>query len=147
MKILHLITNLNVRGADGVLCRLITAYKDNTHHLITLMEPGFHADRMIAAGVFVDTLRMPRGRVTLKGLKTLYRFIRTLDPDLVQTWMFHANLIGGVVARLAGKRAVVWGIRSSSHHPTRTSRSTRLVKRMPSSRTAWSSFASMKASL
>src|SRR5690606_761724 len=62
----------------------------------------------------VECLHMPQGRITLSGVILLYRRMKAIEPDVVQTWMYHADLIGGLVARFAGCRAVVWGIRQSN---------------------------------
>ena len=43
--------------------------------------------------------------------------------------MYHADLLGGVAARIAGARAVVWGIRNTDLDPGRVSRRTRLAAR------------------
>ena len=59
----------------------------------------------------------------------LRRLIAQTKPQAVQTWMYHADLIGGVAARLAGVRAIAWGIRNSGAHLERSSRSARMVLR------------------
>lgn len=110
MKILHIITGLNNGGAEAVLYRLTTADKENTHQVISMMDGGIYEKLLTRAGVPVHTLEMPRGWITFKGIIKLYQLIRFIRPDVVQTWMYHANLIGGVVARLVGIRALVWGI-------------------------------------
>jgi glycosyltransferase involved in cell wall biosynthesis len=42
----------------------------------------------------------------------LVRLIRARKPQLIQTWMYHSDLAGGIAARFAGSPPVVWGI----HH-------------------------------
>lgn len=83
-----------------------------------------------ASGVTVEYLNMPRGRVTLKALRELWRFLHQYRPDVVQTWMYHADLIGGVMSRLAGVRSIFWGVRNSNLDPNTSSSTTRMVARV-----------------
>ena len=57
---------------------------------------------------------MSRGRLELRGLKKMKRLITDEKPDVVQTWMYHSDLIGGLIARMAGVKAISWGIHNSN---------------------------------
>jgi len=76
-------------------------------------------------GVRVHTLGMPGGSLTTGGLRHLWRLVRATDADVVQTWMYHADLVGGGFARMAGARAIVWGL----HNTYLDQRKTRLMVR------------------
>ncbi|ASC68827.1 glycosyl transferase [Achromobacter denitrificans] len=130
MRVLHVITGLGQGGAESVLFRLATYPEAGVEHtVISLTDEGIYGERLRAAGVAVRALGMKRGRVTLGGFMELRRLIADARPDAVQTWMYHADLIGGLAARLAGVRAIAWGIRNSGEHLERSSRSARLVLR------------------
>ena len=60
----------------------------------------------------MHSLNFPNGRVKILGLYKLYKLIKKIKPNVVQTWMIHADLIGGIVARFAGIKNIVWGV----HH-------------------------------
>lgn len=113
LKILHIITGLGDGGAEAVLFRLCTYDIKNKHTVISIMNEGKYGTLLREAGINVFCLEMPKGRLNLKGLLRLFRLIRNLHPDVVQTWMYHANLIGGIVARLSGIRSICWGIHHS----------------------------------
>ncbi|OWT63267.1 glycosyl transferase [Achromobacter insolitus] len=130
MRVLHIITGLGQGGAESVLFRLATYPEANVEHVVvSLTDEGIYGERLRAAGVAVHVLGMKRGRVSLGGFLALRALVAAERPDAVQTWMYHADLIGGLAARLAGVRAIAWGIRNSGEHLERSSRSARIVLR------------------
>jgi len=130
MNINHIITGLNDGGAEAVLYRLCVHDKKHHHIVISMMDEGKYGSLLQAAGVTVHCLNMPRGRVTVSGMVQLYRLLRSIRPDVVQTWMYHADLIGGVVARLAGVKRVFWGIHHSNLESGKVKNVTRLIARI-----------------
>lgn len=110
-SVLHVITGLRAGGAEAALFRLCTGDRKCRHHVISLMDDGFYGSLLAERGVSITSLNMPRGRVTLRGVWKLWRTVRAIQPDVIQTWMYHADLVGGLIARFAGCRNIVWGIR------------------------------------
>jgi glycosyltransferase involved in cell wall biosynthesis len=138
MKILHIITGLTEGGAEEALFRLAAASNVEVEHsVISLTDEGIYGARLRELGVVVHELGFPRGGVTLGGLRRLWRTIRETKPDAVQTWMYHADLTGGLIARLAGVRSVVWGIRNSYSSPASLSRSARLAAYLCARLSGW----------
>lgn len=88
-------------------------------------------------GVPVTGLDMPRGRPTWSGLRQLYLHLKRGQPEVVQTWMYHANLIGGVVAWLAGIDRIFWNIRSSTLELGRDKRTTIYTSQLCAWLSAW----------
>lgn len=127
MQVLHIITDFNDGGAQAVLYRFINADPKNNHQVISLMNIGWYGNRLIALGIPVYSLNMPGSKLTISGLTKLYRLIRQINPDAIQTWMYHSDLIGSVIARLAGKKIVVWGIHNTNLDPAKTPLTTRLT--------------------
>ena len=136
-KILHIIAGLGDGGAEAVLYRLCINESDFQHHVVSLMGVGKYGPMLLGAGVSVSCLNMPRGGLKIVGLWRLWRLIEQEKPDVVQTWMYHADLIGGLVARLAGIRSIAWGIRHANLDPAHNSRSTLLVARMCARLSGW----------
>lgn len=93
--------------------------------LIDIIEP--FATKIRALGIPVDTLGMRRGLPNPLHVVRLARWLRADPPDVLQTWMYHSDLIGGLAARLVGGIPVIWGIRHSDHSPEHSKRLTLLT--------------------
>jgi glycosyltransferase involved in cell wall biosynthesis len=126
LHVVHIISGLLHGGAETVLRRLVTAPGTSMRHtVISMGGEGVIGPVLREEGVEVLTLEMQGVWGALRGLWRLFRILRERRPDAVQTWMYHADLLGGLVARLAGIRAVAWGIRNSGVGLAETSRSSR----------------------
>lgn len=130
MNVVHVITGLEGGGAEAVLFRLCQADVVDAHTVISLTGDGIYGQQLRDAGVTVHCLGMPRGRITRAGLSQLWHVLRTARADVIQTWMYHADLLGGVVARLVGLRRIYWGVRNSDLEPGHSKRTTILVARL-----------------
>ena len=124
MKIVHIITGLNNGGAEGVLYRLVTHDKENEHIVISMMDSGKYGPLLLSKGISVHFLEMKSGKASLSAVLKLYKYLKDINPDVVQTWMYHADLIGGVVARIAGIRKIYWNLRQSNFDSSHTKSST-----------------------
>jgi len=83
-------------------------------------------------GVEVFTLNFLNGNIRLLGLAKLYKLIKKTQPDVIQTWMYHADFIGGVIGRLAGIRNIVWGVHHTTLVKGKSKRSTILIAKINS---------------
>jgi len=132
MRVLHIIVGLNVGGAELMLKRLIEPHPDSLffqHSVISLTDIGEVGQQLKTFGIEVEAMGMRNFFDIPRILWTLTRLIRSARPDIVQTWMYHADLLGGLAARFACNRNVIWGIRSTDIRAG-GSRATLLVRRL-----------------
>jgi glycosyltransferase involved in cell wall biosynthesis len=113
MQILHIITGLGDGGAEAVLYRLCKFDNTSKHVVISLQGEQKYGSKLAKINIPVYTLNLQSNRLKLTSFFKLYKLIRHIKPDVVQTWMQHADLIGGVVARLAGIKNIFWGVHST----------------------------------
>jgi len=138
LKVLHIITGLEHGGAESALFRLIT-YQNNAVEqiVVSMMSMGIYGERLEAAGIKVFALNMSRGTVSFSGLFKLWRIIRKNKPDIIQTWMYHADLIGGIDARFAGCTNIAWSIHNFNIDKGVATNSTRWTAKMCALVSGW----------
>lgn len=126
MRIAHIITGLGVGGAETALARLLEAPASREHdsHVFSLTTAGPLAHRIEATGTPVTPLHMRPGMPSPLAILRLRRLLRDWQPDVIQSWMYHADLIASFCA---GRVPLVWGIRHSDLSPESHKRTTRLV--------------------
>src|SRR5947209_5038200 len=114
MKIVHIITGLDPDGAETMMANLVCQMDRSRfrNEVISLTGMGVIGLRLIQAGIKVRALGLSTNPLSLWRLQRLIRWLRDSRPAVIQTWMYHADLIGGVATRCAGTTPVIWGI----HH-------------------------------
>ena len=96
-------------------------------HVISLKTLGDLAPRIQALGIPVEAMSTELGARGPLALIRLAVRLRSLGPDIVHTWMYRADLIGGLAARLAGVPCVIWSIRHGNLDRDKNARSTLAV--------------------
>ncbi len=135
MKIVHIISSLKTGGAETMLVRLIRGMPQHTHVVITLTTVGPLGELLKASGYTVYSIGL-RFSTAWCALPRLWRLVRRESPDIVQTWMYHADLLGGFISRLAGVKQIVWNVRNTEIPQGRLSM-TGLIVRLCASISTW----------
>ena len=116
IHVLHLITELDTGGAQSALARLM-ARLDRRRFTPTVAclynGDAIVARRIRALGVPVTDLGMTT-RWRWDAFVRLYRLLRHGRPTILHTWMFHANLPGRVLGRLAGVPVIITSRRNEN---------------------------------
>lgn len=112
VRVLHLISTLDTGGAEMNLCRLASSMDPDRfeNHVVSMIRPGAVGRALESKGVPVSSLNMDKGRPDPRAALRLRFTTSLVRPDIVQCWMYHANLLGLALMKPA---QTLWGIRCS----------------------------------
>jgi glycosyltransferase involved in cell wall biosynthesis len=110
--IVHLITGLETGGAERMLARLVMALDRERHRsiVVSMTGPGAVGPVLESAGIELHTLDMRRGTADLRSVARLTGTLRAAQPDILQTWLYHADLLGTVARLLSPDCALLWNV-------------------------------------
>src|SRR5271155_3431460 len=114
-RILHLITGLQTGGAEGMLARLVTRTERTRFPsvVVSMTDTGTIGPMIAAAGIPVEALGIRPGAIDPRGLTRFISLLRRYRPDIVQTWLYHADLLGLIAGQLGYAPRLAWNIRCS----------------------------------
>lgn len=115
-KIVHIIIGLEVGGAELMLKRLVLHSQKKglyQHIVISLTDIGVIGKDLQQQGITVYSLGMHSLLSVPQTFFKLKKCLRSLAPDTVQTWMYHADFLGGLAAKSVGVKNIIWGIRTT----------------------------------
>jgi glycosyltransferase involved in cell wall biosynthesis len=116
LRVAHVISGLESGGAEGFLARLAPALDGRVEStVISLRTEGVHGAGLRSAGIAVEAVGLERGSFAPRSLPRLVRLLRGARPDVVQTWLYHGDLLGGLAGRALG-RPVAWNLRQQLGH-------------------------------
>ena len=80
---------------------------------MSLVDGGAVANLIKEKGIAVYSLGMRRGVPSLFAIWKLWTLLRRERPMILQTWLYHADLLGLLVGKLAGVPVLAWNVRCS----------------------------------
>lgn len=116
MKIIHVVIGLGIGGAELMLKRLVEGLNGQDgmqHSVISLTDLGPVGKQLVDSGINVTALGMKNALSIPSTFIKLRRELKKQNPDIVQTWMYHADFLGGLAAKSLGIDNVIWGIRTT----------------------------------
>jgi glycosyltransferase involved in cell wall biosynthesis len=131
-KIVHVITDLDIGGAEMALMRLVSNSLPNSmrHHVVSLKRGGILEDEIRAKGVPVTAIGLQGPRDFASAIFRLATLFRTERPDLIVTWLYHADLLGTLANSLAVRAPLMWNIRCADMDLSKYSALTRALPRI-----------------
>lgn len=118
--VVHLITGLGVGGAERALLALVGAMdRERFENIVVPMTAGGRLEEAFReGGVAVRPLGMTGARSFPAACLALRRLLDERKASLLQSWMYHADLLGTVALMgRHGRPPQVWNIRASELDP------------------------------
>jgi len=113
--VMHMIPSLASGGAERMLLRIANNDSEYKHIVIIIKKID---DESVFYKINLDSVILLS--LSFKGIGDLFYsvkkylyYLNKYSPDIIQTWMYHANLFGGLLAYINGHRNIYWNIRSA----------------------------------
>ena len=116
LRVVHLITSLDVGGAERMLAKLVHSMDRHEFEpsVVTLSDDGLIAEHIRSLGIEVQSAGLRRGQFNPIALKQLVSILHDCQPDLIQSWMYHSNVAASLTRPwLARTTGIIWNIRQS----------------------------------
>jgi glycosyltransferase involved in cell wall biosynthesis len=130
MRVVHCITGLSGDGAQRMLLRLADGLQRRgvENFVISLSKREPLAEAFEARGIPVHTINVSPNLQGIAALFKLRSLLSELSPDLLQGWMYHANVLLTMVRPfLFRKVPVAWNMRRGTENLDDLKFATRMV--------------------
>lgn len=120
---------MRVGGAEMMLLKILKNLNKNLYQpsVISLTTLGDLGQSIINIGIPVYAVGLTKSlNLPFKILK-MFWLLNQIRPSIVHSWMYHADLIGGLLAYILRVKFIVWCLRNSGLSKNRNKRSTQLI--------------------
>jgi glycosyltransferase involved in cell wall biosynthesis len=80
------------------------------NHAVSMTRPGIIGRKLERSGIPVHSLNMKKGMPDIRAVLRLHFLTSHIKPDIIQCWMYHANLLGLAILK---PKKTLWNIRCS----------------------------------
>lgn len=114
IKILHIISGLGPGGAQTCLLNLIKNTENISHSVISLGSQDIYHKILNELNVEYFNIPISTNIISIKNFFILSKYIQKCTPDIVQTWLYRADLMGTTANFLTKhKNRIIWSVRCS----------------------------------
>ena len=124
-RVMHVITGVRQGGAEKMLSDIIAQRPSGSEHSVLSLTAG---EPFFDFGPSCASLGLKRGQISPRGLWRLRSAIIASQPDVLHSWLYHANLAASLAAPV--NTAHVWGIHNTALPNSGAKRLTRLTARL-----------------
>jgi hypothetical protein len=112
-KILHLITGLEVGGAEKMLLKILPKIQNNFDNKVcTLLKDGPIGKDLRKAGI--ETYHLDFSVLnSIKSILIFRKIIKEFQPTILTTYLIHSDLFGRIFGRLFGIKTIICSQRGS----------------------------------
>lgn len=111
-KIVYIINSTDVGGAENIFFNVVKELSKKDIVIISLTCQGYYGKELKNKGFTVYSINMKKNIFILFQIFKLFFLINIHRPEIVHTWLYHSNLIGGIIAKLSRVKKIYWSI----HH-------------------------------
>ena len=110
MKVFHIITSIDYGGSQNILFTICKKDLNNEHLVISLKKSHAYRDtqNLKVYSFNINLFNFPI--VIFKILKLIFYF----NPNVIQSWLYHADFITIFMKPFLLKRRIIWNIRSTN---------------------------------
>ena len=114
-NILHIIVGLGNGGAENTLFKLTKSLKKKYNFSILVLGKQNSIEwKFKESNIKLIKLDLENKFFIFFELYKIYKIIQKINPDLIQSWMYHSDFIASVIGKFFLKKKVVWCIRHSN---------------------------------
>lgn len=131
VRVVHVTSGLGHGGAESILLDLLKMADsaEIDQFIVSLGSPVFREELRDVDGSRVIYLNLGQTPVNVfSAILKARKVIKRLEPNVVHTWMYHADIVGGIAAKTL-RLPVIWSVFTGSVDPRFYSRLTRSVIR------------------
>lgn len=129
-KIVHIITGLGNGGAESMLYKLVTNMDYNLYDItvISLLNKGVTGLKLEEKNINVINLNINKFGGFIRAIGRTKKTCKS--ADVIQTWMYHADLFGFIIAKVFSRKKLIWGIRHGVLEKGKDKKSTIIIAKI-----------------
>jgi glycosyltransferase involved in cell wall biosynthesis len=132
IRVLHIVADLRTGGAETMLAQVISNSnrKIFQHQVLSMRSAADIGEILRGQNIKIDVLGVNVWLGGIFKIFTMRRIIKGFQPDIIHTWLYHANVVGGLAGISWSDARVVWGLHSGWLSRNHTKWLTRFMRRI-----------------